>query len=77
MAKSDFWLSVYSVVTDIVRPIREIVQRGEETVGHSVRPKCMELRLIVCPTRVHWSPGQVELRLIVCPIRVYWCPTKL
>jgi hypothetical protein len=26
-------------VTDIVRPIREIVRRSEETTGHSVRPK--------------------------------------
>ena len=29
----------YRSVTDIVRPIREIVRCGEETVGHSVRPK--------------------------------------
>ena len=29
----------YRSVTDIVRPIREIVQRGEETIGHIVRPK--------------------------------------
>ena len=29
----------YRSVTDIVRPIREIVRRGEETVGHSVQPK--------------------------------------
>ena len=29
----------YRSITDIVRPIREIVRRGEETVGHSVRPK--------------------------------------
>jgi hypothetical protein len=29
----------YRSVTDIVRPIREIVRRREETTGHSVRPK--------------------------------------
>jgi hypothetical protein len=29
----------YRSVTDIVRPIREIVRRTEETTGHSVRPK--------------------------------------
>jgi hypothetical protein len=29
----------YRSVTDIVRPIREIVRRSEETTGHSVRPK--------------------------------------
>jgi hypothetical protein len=29
----------YQSVTDIVRPIREIVRRSEETTGHSVRPK--------------------------------------
>ena len=29
----------YRSVTDIVRPNREIVRRGEETTGHSVRPK--------------------------------------
>jgi hypothetical protein len=29
----------YWSVTDIVRPIREIVRRREETTGHSVRPK--------------------------------------
>ena len=29
----------YWSVMDIVRPICEIVQRGEETVGHSIRPK--------------------------------------
>jgi hypothetical protein len=29
----------YRSVTDIVRPIREIVRRQEETTGHSVRPK--------------------------------------
>ena len=29
----------YRSVMDIVRPIREIVRCGEETVGHSVRPK--------------------------------------
>jgi hypothetical protein len=29
----------YRSVTDIVRPIREIVRRKEETTGHSVRPK--------------------------------------
>jgi hypothetical protein len=28
----------YRSVTDIVRPIREIVRRREETTGHSVRP---------------------------------------
>jgi hypothetical protein len=29
----------YRSVTDIVRPIRRIVRRREETTGHSVRPK--------------------------------------
>ena len=29
----------YRSVMDIVQPTREIVRRGEETVGHSVRPK--------------------------------------
>jgi hypothetical protein len=29
----------YRSATDIVRPIREIVRRSEETTGHSVRPK--------------------------------------
>ena len=29
----------YRSVTDIVRPIREIVRRGEKTIGHSVLPK--------------------------------------
>jgi hypothetical protein len=29
----------YRSVTDIVRPIREIVRRRKETTGHSVRPK--------------------------------------
>jgi hypothetical protein len=29
----------YRSVTDIVRPIRQIVRRREETTGHSVRPK--------------------------------------
>jgi hypothetical protein len=29
----------YRSVTDIVRPIREIVRRREETTGHSVQPK--------------------------------------
>ena len=29
----------YRSVTDIVRPIRGIVRRREETTGHSVRPK--------------------------------------
>ena len=29
----------YRSVTDIVRPIREIVRRREKTTGHSVRPK--------------------------------------
>ena len=29
----------YRSVTDIVRPIHQIVQRREETTGHSVRPK--------------------------------------
>jgi hypothetical protein len=29
----------YRSVTDIVRPIREIVRHTEETTGHSVRPK--------------------------------------
>jgi hypothetical protein len=29
----------YRSVTDIVRPIREIVRPTEETTGHSVRPK--------------------------------------
>jgi hypothetical protein len=29
----------YRSVTDIVRPIREIVRRREEATGHSVRPK--------------------------------------
>ena len=29
----------YRLVTDIVRPIRQIVRRREETTGHSVRPK--------------------------------------
>jgi hypothetical protein len=29
----------YRSVTDLVRPIREIVRRKEETTGHSVRPK--------------------------------------
>ena len=29
----------YRSVTDIVRPIREIVRHREETTGHSVRPK--------------------------------------
>jgi hypothetical protein len=29
----------YRSVTDIVRPIREIVRRREETTGYSVRPK--------------------------------------
>ena len=28
----------YRSVTDIVRPIREIVRRREETTGHYVRP---------------------------------------
>ena len=30
---------IYWSVTEIVQPIREIVPRGEETIGHSVRPK--------------------------------------
>ena len=42
----------YWSVTDIVRPIREIVRRGEETTGHSVQTK-VKLRFIVCPTRVN------------------------
>jgi hypothetical protein len=29
----------YRSVTDIVRPIREIFRRTEETTGHSVQPK--------------------------------------
>jgi hypothetical protein len=29
----------YRSVTDIVRPIHEIVRRRKETTGHSVRPK--------------------------------------
>ena len=29
----------YRSVTDIVRPIREIVRHRAETTGHSVRPK--------------------------------------
>ncbi len=30
---------IYRSVTDIVRPIRKIVRRGEKGIGHSVRPK--------------------------------------
>jgi hypothetical protein len=29
----------YRSVTDIVRPIHQIVRHREETTGHSVRPK--------------------------------------
>ena len=40
---SSVWLYTqalkYRSVMDIVRPIREIVRRTEETTGHSVRPK--------------------------------------
>ena len=37
--KCEFQALKYRSVTDIVRPIREIVRRREETTGHSVRPK--------------------------------------
>jgi hypothetical protein len=40
---SSVWLYTqalkYRSVMDIVRPIREIVRRTEETTGHSVQPK--------------------------------------
>jgi hypothetical protein len=35
-------ISVGHGLTDIVRPIREIVRRREETTGHSVRPTISE-----------------------------------
>ena len=55
------WIIIlkYRSVTDIVRPIREILRRGEETVGHFVRPKWIEVNTWVCPTRVYWCPTKL------------------
>ena len=43
LSSNDFEMDIqalkYRSVTDIVRPIREIVRRREETTGHSVRAK--------------------------------------
>ena len=39
----------YRSVTDIVRPIRKIVRRGEKGIGHYVRPK----EFIICSTRLY------------------------
>jgi hypothetical protein len=47
----------YRSVTDIVRPIREIVRRSEETTGHSVRPKWNWGLLLVRPECIGVRPN--------------------
>jgi hypothetical protein len=47
----------YRSVTDIVRPIREIVRRSEETTGHSVRPKWNWGLLFVRPECIGVRPN--------------------
>jgi hypothetical protein len=47
----------YRSVTDIVRPIREIVRRRKETTGHSVRPKWNWGLLFVWPECIGVRPN--------------------
>jgi hypothetical protein len=47
----------YRLVTNIVRPIREIVRRREETAGHSVRPKWNWGLLFVRPKWISVRPN--------------------
>jgi hypothetical protein len=46
----------YRSVTDIVRPIHQIVRRREETTGHSVRPKWNWSLLFVRPEWIGVRP---------------------
>ena len=55
---TDFQALKYRSVTDIVRPIRKIVRRTEETTGHSVWPK-WNWGLFFVPTRAHWCPTEL------------------
>jgi hypothetical protein len=47
----------YRSVTDIVRPIREIVRRGKKTTGHSVRRKWNWGLLFVRPEWIGVRPN--------------------
>jgi hypothetical protein len=62
--KRPFYIPLkYRSVTDIVRPIREIVRRREETTG-TFCPTKVKLRFIVCPTQVYLCPTE----LLLCPL---------